>query len=54
MVEPVSEDEAAYTLFTTQGSCVNPLMVSLKLDQKEAQMELDNGASALIIKEATF
>ena len=54
MVEPGSEDEATYTLFNTPGLCSNPLMVSLKLDQKEAQMELDTGASASIISEATF
>ena len=34
MVEPVSEDEATYMLFNTRESRVNPMMVSLKLNQK--------------------
>ena len=54
MVEPVSEDEATYTLLNTRGSHVNPLMVLLKLNQKAAKMELNTGPSASIISEATF
>ena len=55
--EPQSEDEsdeAMYALFNTPGSRSNPIMVSLKLEQKEVQMEVDTGASALIISKATY
>ena len=55
--EPRSQDEsdeATYTLFNTPGSRLNPMMVSLELDHKEVQMEVDTGASASIISEATY
>ena len=57
MEEPRSQDESdevTYTLFNTPGSRLNPMMVSLELDHKEVQMEVDTGASASIISEATY
>ena len=57
MEEPQSKDEpdeAMNALFNTPGSRSKSIMVLLELDQKAVQMEVDIGASGLIISEATY
>ena len=47
-------EDTTYTLFKTSAGKANPMMVTLKLNQVELPMELDTGASATIISEATY
>ena len=50
----LTEDTDEYSLYNLTGSPVQPLMVSVKVNNVDLKMELDTGASVSIISEATY
>ena len=53
LVEETTEDPA-YTLFSLHGQKANPMLVTVKVDQANLQMEVDTGASMFIISDETY
>ena len=50
----LSEDTDEYSLYNLTGSAVQPLVVTEKVNNVDLKMELDTGASVLIISEAIY
>ena len=50
----LSAETDDYPMYTFTGSSVKPLVVSVKLNDVDLEMEVDNGASISIISEATY
>ena len=50
----LSAETDDYSMYTLTGSSVKPLVVSVKLNDVDLEMELDTGASISIISEATY
>ena len=48
------EDTNDYSMYNLTGPAVKPLMVSVKLNSVDLEMELDTGASISVISEATY
>ena len=50
----LSAEADDYSMYTLTGSSVKPLVVSVKLNDVDLEMELDTGASISIISKATY
>ena len=50
----LTEDTDEYFLYNLNGSAVQPLVVTVKVNNVDLKMELDTGASVSIISEATY
>ena len=49
-----SEDDSAYTLFSTTGALLQPLIAAIRVNNAELWMEVDTGASAAIISKSVY
>ena len=52
--DTVSDTLEPYELFKLQETCSKPLVVTVKLNKAETDMEVDTGASLSLISEKTF
>ena len=50
----LTEDTDEYSLYNLTGSPVQPLVVTVKVNNMDLKMELDTGASVSIISKATY
>ena len=50
----LTEDTDEYSLYNLTGSPVQPLVVTVKVNNMDVKMELDTGASVSIISKATY
>ena len=50
----LTEDTDEYSLYNLIGSTVQPLAVTVKVNNVDLKMELDTGASVSIISKATY
>jgi len=48
------KDNDDYSMYTLTGPPVKPLVVSVKLNNADLEMELDTGASISIVSKATY
>ena len=52
--DTVSDTSESYELFELQETRSKPLVVTVKLDKAETEMEVDTGASLSLISQKTF
>ena len=53
LINVIPEDQS-YPLLSPPGSRAKPMLVTVRVDNADLQMEMDTGASASIISEETY